>query len=70
MALLSTNAQGFSLLDDARGLFAGASRMIADWRLYRRTLDELNGMSDRELSDLGLSRHVVRQVARDSVYGY
>ncbi|TPE49682.1 DUF1127 domain-containing protein [Amaricoccus solimangrovi] len=44
-------------------------RMIADWRLYRRTLVELETMNDRELADLGLSRYNLRAVAREAVYG-
>ena len=40
-----------------------------DYRLYRRTLTELDSLSNRQLRDLGLSRHSVCQVAYDSVYG-
>jgi uncharacterized protein YjiS (DUF1127 family) len=38
-------------------------------RLYRNTLSELEALNDRELGDLGLSRLVIRDVARESVYG-
>ena len=34
------------------------------WRRYRNTLNELRGLNDRELSDLGLSRGDLRRVAR------
>ena len=51
------------------GLFAGIRRAFGDYRLYRQTLGELGGLSDRELRDLGLSRISLRQVAYDSVYG-
>jgi uncharacterized protein YjiS (DUF1127 family) len=56
----------------ARGghsLLSGVRKAFADYRLYRRTLGELDGLSDRELRDLGLSRLSIRQVAYDSVYG-
>ena len=34
------------------------------WRKYRRTLNELNGLSTRELNDLGISRGDIPFVAR------
>lgn len=36
-----------------------------NWREYRKTVGELNSLSTRELSDLGISRHDIRQVARN-----
>lgn len=51
------------------GLFARISTAIADYRLYRKTIDELQGLTNRELQDLGLSRFSIRQIAFDSVYG-
>lgn len=42
---------------------------FADYRTYRRTVDELAALSDRELSDLGLSRQDIRSIAHESVYG-
>lgn len=36
------------------------------WRRYRRTLDELNQLSTRELNDLGISPYDVRSIARRS----
>ncbi len=37
---------------------------INDWRSYRRTVNELSALSDRELNDLGISRADIRFVAR------
>jgi uncharacterized protein YjiS (DUF1127 family) len=51
------------------GLFARLNGALSDYRLYRRTLAELEGLSNRELRDLGISRHLVRQIAREAVYG-
>ena len=51
------------------GLIGGVRKAFADYRLYRRTLGELEALSNRELRDLGLSRFTIRQVAYDSVYG-
>ncbi|HRO10291.1 DUF1127 domain-containing protein [Amaricoccus sp.] len=50
------------------GLGARIGKWLADYRLYRRTLDELEALSDRELADLGLSRLQIRDIAHESVY--
>ncbi len=39
-----------------------------DNRMFRKTLTELRGLSNRELCDLGLSRSSLFEVARASVY--
>ena len=38
-------------------------------RLFNQTLAELNLLTDRELSDLGISRSSVRSVAQEAAYG-
>ncbi|MFV0358371.1 DUF1127 domain-containing protein [Tropicimonas sp.] len=35
-------------------------------RAYRRTLAELSALTDRELADLNISRHSVRDIAREA----
>jgi uncharacterized protein YjiS (DUF1127 family) len=37
-----------------------------DWRAYRQTVRELSALSNRELSDLGLSRGDIYSIARRS----
>lgn len=54
---------------DSSGFLGRLRKSYADYRLYRRTLNELHGLSNRELNDLGLSSFSLRQVAYDSVYG-
>lgn len=51
------------------GLFARARKALADYQAYRAVLDELKALSDRELSDLGISRLNIRDVARQAAYG-
>ena len=53
----------------AAGIFARLRQAVADHRSYLAAYDELNALTDRELTDLGLSRLNVRDVARDAVYG-
>ncbi|MEM9330479.1 MAG: DUF1127 domain-containing protein [Pseudomonadota bacterium] len=36
------------------------------WRNYRRTVNELNALSNRELDDLGISRGDIPFVARNT----
>jgi uncharacterized protein YjiS (DUF1127 family) len=35
-----------------------------NWQDYRRTFNELNRLSNRELADLGISRHDIPRIAR------
>ena len=46
-------------------LRAALAEHVAQRRLYRSTLAELNVLSDRDLSDLGLSRANVGGLARE-----
>lgn len=38
-------------------------------QVYAQTLRELNGLTDRELSDLDINRSMVRRIALDAAYG-
>jgi uncharacterized protein YjiS (DUF1127 family) len=38
-----------------------------NWRTYRNTVAELDRLSNRDLSDLGISRTDIRRVARSAV---
>lgn len=53
---------GLGLLDRVREGFGS-------YRLYRRTIGELNALTDRELGDIGVTRVAIRDLARASVYG-
>ncbi|MFV0386966.1 DUF1127 domain-containing protein [Paracoccus sp. (in: a-proteobacteria)] len=37
--------------------------------VYRQTLRELNGLSNRELNDLGISRAMITRLAHEAAYG-
>ena len=69
-----------TIATSARVLAAGAERGTRSWterlskawtdsRAYRATLAELQDLTDRELRDLGMSRHELRRIAREAVYG-
>ena len=53
----------------AEGWLARARKALADRVLYSRTLAELHGLNDRDLRDLGISRHDIARIAREAVYG-
>jgi uncharacterized protein YjiS (DUF1127 family) len=42
---------------------------ISQRRVYTRTVAELNGLTDRELADLGISRLGITEIAREAAYG-
>ena len=45
-----------------------ASQSMQRRRVYLQTLHELNGLSDRDLSDLGIARSDINNVAREAAY--
>lgn len=48
-------------------LLAGRTRLVRYW-LYRKTLSELSRLDTDQLDDLGLSRSMLKRVARQAVY--
>lgn len=42
-------------------------RDFQNWRRYRNTVNELNGLSTRVLDDLGIQRANIRSVARKAI---
>lgn len=44
------------------------SARFARYRLYRRTVNELNSLTGRELADLGLHRSMIKRVAYQASY--
>lgn len=67
--MANTTTFTLDFVQTENGLVARFRKMVADYRLYRQTLEELQSLSSRELADLGLSRASVRQIAREAVYG-
>ena len=47
----------------------GIRTAFAQRRTYRRTLDELHSLGDRELDDLGIYRGDLRRIAHEAAYG-
>ena len=49
-------------------LVGDLTQRVERYKTYRRTLDDLETLSDRELVDLGLSRTMLRAVAYKAAY--
>lgn len=43
-------------------------QQFKSWMQYCENVRELQSCTDRELGDLGLSRHDIRRVAREAAY--
>lgn len=50
-------------------LFGGLNGFFARRALYRQTVKELSGLSDRDLADLGISRLEIASIATAAVNG-
>ena len=70
MAYASTQITArFDIVARLRSAAAEATEAWTRYRTFRTTLSELEGLNDRELQDLGLSRSGLRAVAHESAYG-
>jgi uncharacterized protein YjiS (DUF1127 family) len=47
-------------------MFGSLKDRIAKYKRYNRTVKELMFLSDRELTDLGISRSDIRRIAREA----
>ncbi len=49
-------------------LNAGLAQRLAQYRAYRSTVRELQACSDRELTDMGIHRADIHEIARQAAY--
>lgn len=70
MAYVNTTRAANNGLADRVGAFV---KMVAEAvqrrRVYKLTVRELNGLSSRELSDLGIHRSMITRIALEAAYG-
>ena len=62
---LNLNAAGRYV--EQRSVFARLRQSFADYLEYLATYEELNALSGRQLTDMGISRLNIREIARASV---
>lgn len=66
---ITTHIDRKGFLDRLAGLKAIVLTAIQQRRVYDRTVMELNSLSDRDLTDLGISRLGIADIAREAAYG-
>ncbi len=69
MAFLNETIRGTGPLAALRGALAGLADAWNRYILFRRTYEELNALSTRELSDMGISRSMITRLAYEAAYG-
>ena len=52
--------------DDLKDKTMNPIRIAKNWISYRRTMNELTGLSNQALTDIGLTRYDIRNVASRS----
>lgn len=58
-----------TITDRFANVLAGMKAAYQRRRTYDQTLRELSALSDRDLSDLGMHRSMISEVARKAAYG-
>ncbi len=70
MAYVNTTRTGTTLIADRlNAVLASLKSAVAQRRVYARTARELSGLTDRDLSDLGIHRSMISEIAREAAYG-
>ena len=70
MAHITTNAGAApSMADRISTRLATLRADFAKWRVYRRTMGELQALSNRDLADLGVHPSNIRSIAWEAAYG-
>lgn len=64
-----TGLAGFSFAQRFSALKVELAEKAAKRKVYRTTLKELSDLSDRDLTDLGLSRSMIKGIALEAAYG-
>lgn len=67
--VISAAHSSHSLTARIRAAVDGVLEAWAQNREYNRTFNELNALSDHELSDIGVRRSDIADIARQHVYG-
>jgi uncharacterized protein YjiS (DUF1127 family) len=60
---------GFSFVPRIAELCVSFTKNLEEYHTYHRTLAELESLTSRELADIGLNRHALKDIAYESAYG-
>ena len=66
---IASRGRSTGLLDRLASLAHDIRERRERHAIYRRTVDELNALTDRDLADLGVHRSEVPQIAREAAFG-
>jgi uncharacterized protein YjiS (DUF1127 family) len=69
MAYLTQTSRREGPLDAVRSMLSALVDTLQTAQRFRQTYAELDALSTRELSDLGLSRSMITRVAYEAAYG-
>ncbi len=69
MAHINATAPSASVFARFQNVFEDVKEKQTLYAEYRRTFKELDDLSDRELSDIGVDRANIRAIAHEHVYG-
>lgn len=65
----ATRTHSPSVMDRFAALTQNFRAAMARRRIYTETVSELRALSDRELSDLGIARATIHDIAQEAAYG-
>jgi len=68
MAYVNSRSASVGIVDRFSSVLRMVKDLIERRRVYAQTVAELSGLTDRDLSDLGLSRASIGDVAREAAY--
>jgi uncharacterized protein YjiS (DUF1127 family) len=68
MAYVNSRSASLSISDRFSSVVKMVKEAVARRRLYSRTLAELTALTDRDLTDLGLSRANIADLAYEAAY--
>ncbi len=66
MAYLNTTTAPGNTFAPAASFFESIAQRYKRHRIYRTTFNELSALSDRDLSDLGMHRSLIRNTAQEA----
>jgi uncharacterized protein YjiS (DUF1127 family) len=68
MAYVNTNVNS-SVLSRVLAATSGITAALRKRQVYLSTRRELNSLSNRDLSDLGIHRSMIAEISREAAYG-
>lgn len=68
MAYVNTRSVEAGLVARGNSILRAVQDYLGRHAVYRKTLRELEQLTDRELADLGMSRLSIREVAREAAF--